>query len=106
MSEEQMESTVETLQEKVSKWVNFVKLTGGMLVAFIAFTLTVGATYSRVVYDIQNSNKRIDEIENQRILERQAIEAKLGELRDKLSEVRAQSAQMNGKLDVIMQRVR
>lgn len=106
MSDQEVESNIETLQEKVSKWINFAKLTGGMLIAFIVLCLSVGATYARVMIDIKDSNDKIDKIEADRIRDRQAFEAEVGKFRTEISDLKASIAQINGKMDVVLQRVK
>lgn len=106
MSEQEVESNIETLQDKVSKWVTFVKLTGGMLVTFIVLMVTVGATYARVMFDIKDSNEKIDKIESARILDRQQFESEIGKFRAEISDLKASIAQVNGKMDVVLQRVK
>lgn len=106
MSEQEIETNIETLQDKVSKWATFVKLTGGMLIAFIVLMVSVGATYARVMFDIKDSNEKIDKMESDRILERQAYQADIGKLRNEISDLKSSIAQVNGKMDVVLQRVK
>lgn len=106
MSEQEVENKIETLQDKLSKWISFAKLTGGMLITFIICVLSVGATYARVMIDIKDSNEKIDKMESDRILERQAYQADIGKLRNEISDLKASIAQVNGKMDVVLQRVK
>lgn len=106
MSEQEVETKIETIQDKLSKWIGFVKLTGGMLVAFIAFTLTVGATYSKFVYDIKGMDTRLSKSEVEWSIERQWLQADVGKLRAEISDLKATIAQLNGKMDVVLQRVK
>lgn len=106
MSEQEIESNIETIQDKLSKWIGFAKLTGGMLVAFIAFTLTVGATYSKFVYDIKGLESRMSKNELEWSIERQGLQADVAKLRAEISDLKAGISQVNGKMDVVLQRVK
>ena len=106
MSEEQVESQLETIQDKVSKWVTLVKLLGGIGVGFIVFVFTVGATYNQLTTEIQGMKDRWTKKEVEWSIERQGVQADIGKLRAEIAEIKSKVAESSGKLDVILQRVK